>query len=878
MMKCVFVFLFCFVLLHGIAFAVSDQDEYPVIFSNFNTGATLDGPSGAATFMPEQDMLLKSVTTYHWNGGRGSIPGQISIYTANGGHTGTWQASARPGYLDAPNVYWDVFPDVVLKSGILYFIEDSDTLTWSCNAQSGNIGFFELRGIPLTEKVNETAGITEASTEAELSGITESRGSDPDETDASLNPGTSLQSDEVFLQFETDTEGFILEKESSAKEEDELSDCYRLYLGEKSDEQETGQLPARVSIRLSKPLPEGASACITVGIPYVTEEGEEGILWDYVTANINDRTAVADIDFSYYDDFIESIHFSGTTGTVNIKKASGEVYLISLMLVENLKSAQGHFVLKLRRVNIQEYTGKKKGLTSADLSRILDDLESIWKRYIDMGFKNVRDLTKYPLNVLLAPIEADGFYCPHSSDINKGYLQLKYTQELGEYGYRSKERKFSFFQRKDSSGINEEFYRTMAHEMFHYFQNQYISSAIYRKSTPDDWVHEGTATYFENVFAKAEGIHKLGAAIYNEQCLDVYSGIISMEHYPPGGYARRPFFQYLEDCIGTGTIKKLYETYEAKALAGKEVPSFTDLLPVVTGKTLEELAENFYLTLVTTNRLDARNTAPWRIYNIKDEDFHNDKRNHPERAYLNTLQIKGDDALSSDCRWDKTITVYPYGTSFIKLIPEKLPGMVTDLIVSSMDTDVKLTVMTFTGKDYDGLQVYAGRDSVTVPVTASKILVMLTDVSGTLKKASISVIPAFSYGKHPTGKEKNMPVDYDGSLTYYNAEGQMLTVPAKATISFSDSEGEVKVDSYDKSYSFTVRGTYRSENGLIYGKDSTACITGAADFAQEEYHGPFAAQVLSVDLTAYQYGTDGKIIASFKGYGGGITEEVFADE
>ncbi|MBR3643624.1 MAG: hypothetical protein IKN57_08960, partial [Parasporobacterium sp.] len=68
------------------------------------------------------------------------------------------------------------------------------------------------------------------------------------------------------------------------------------------------------------------------------------------------------------------------------------------------------------------------------------------------------------------------------------------------------------------------------------------------------------------------------------------------------------------------------------------------------------------------------------------------------------------------------------------------------------------------------------------------------------------------------------------------------------------------------------------ENGLIYGKDSTACITGAADFAQEEYHGPFVAQVLSVDLTAYQYGTDGKIIASFKGYGGGITEEVFADE
>ena len=309
------MFLLSFIMLSG-SVPASDPEEYPVIYSNFNTGGTLDGPTGAATFMPDVDILLKSVTTYHWNGSRGSDPGYISIYTSGGGHTGTWQASARSGYLDAPNVYWDVFPNVVLKAGTLYYIEDSDTATWSCNAESDYIGFFELRGIPSEEDVRETSviqqeplpGNTTENTETEgfpgreETAVTESIASDkPADT---ARTGGILQTDGIFLQFERDTAGFTLEKDTPADGKDVLADCFRLNFGSENSEPEP--LPARVGLKLTKPLPEGAAACLAIGIPYETDDGSEGLLWDYVTAEVIDGTAYADIDFSYYGSFPES--------------------------------------------------------------------------------------------------------------------------------------------------------------------------------------------------------------------------------------------------------------------------------------------------------------------------------------------------------------------------------------------------------------------------------------------------------------------------------------------------------------------------------------------------------------------------------------------
>ena len=876
------MFLLSFIMLSG-SVPASDPEEYPVIYSNFNTGGTLDGPTGAATFMPDVDILLKSVTTYHWNGSRGSDPGYISIYTSGGGHTGTWQASARSGYLDAPNVYWDVFPNVVLKAGTLYYIEDSDTATWSCNAESDYIGFFELRGIPSEEDVRETSVIqqeplpentaenteTEGFPGREETAVTESIASDkPADT---ARTGGILQTDGIFLQFERDTAGFTLEKDSPADGKDVLADCFRLNFGSENSEPEP--LPARVGLKLTKPLPEGAAACLAIGIPYETDDGSEGLLWDYVTAEVIDGTAYADIDFSYYGSFPESTHFSETPGNPGIRKSKGKTCLLSLLAVEHIKSAQGHFVLRLRRVYIQEYTGNKDGLTFSDCSRILDDLESIWQHYVSLGYKNVRNLTEHPMEITLAPIPEDGAYYAYPASLDKGYMQLKYSELLGMYGYRSSERKYTKSGIKAAASLNEDLYRTMAHEMFHYFQNQYINSAVFRLPSSNDWFHEGSAMYYEDVLAKASGLDQEGSALYVEQRMDIYSGIISMKDYSAGGYARRPFFQYLEECIGSGTIKKAYEAYEKSGLTITLTPSFSDLLPAASGKTLEQLAEGFYQTLVTTKLLNARSNKPWDIYDTADKDFHNNKRNYPERAYLDTLEINGDDSYFSDCRWNKTITVYPYGASFIKLDARKLPGMVTGLIISAMNPDIKLTVMTFTGNDYSSLQVYAGRDSAEVPASSGKILVMLTDTSGSQNSASISVVPAFAGGTHPTGKEKNLPGEFDGSLTYLNDKDEMVTVPAKGVVILSESEGIVSISTYDKSYGFTISGAYRPSNGVVYGSDGSACISGATEFAQDEYGSPFSAQILGIDLLAYRYGSDGKIIAAFRGYGGGISEE-----
>lgn len=44
-----------------------------------------------------------------------------------------------------PNAFWSVFPNMVLKSGERYYIDVNPDTGWSCNAESGNAGFVQIR-------------------------------------------------------------------------------------------------------------------------------------------------------------------------------------------------------------------------------------------------------------------------------------------------------------------------------------------------------------------------------------------------------------------------------------------------------------------------------------------------------------------------------------------------------------------------------------------------------------------------------------------------------------------------------------------------------------------------------------------------------------
>jgi len=121
--------------------AYAGIEDHEILLTNFNVGAVSNGPVYEKVgFHVDEPIYVGSITTYHWNGKKGSTPGTIRIQTSSGTVVGTWQASGRYG-----NTYWDVFPDVTLGVGD-YYIADSDTLTWSTNIESGGQGFVEIRG------------------------------------------------------------------------------------------------------------------------------------------------------------------------------------------------------------------------------------------------------------------------------------------------------------------------------------------------------------------------------------------------------------------------------------------------------------------------------------------------------------------------------------------------------------------------------------------------------------------------------------------------------------------------------------------------------------------------------------------------------------
>ncbi|MCR5109095.1 MAG: hypothetical protein K6B28_13150 [Lachnospiraceae bacterium] len=132
-----------------------DLNDYEVINSTFNINAVINGEETGKksdyyiSYIPDYDFKCTAITTYHWNYGKGSTPGTISIEEEDvSGSKQSFKATGRDGS-GSKNVNWDIYPDMIFKKGHTYNIYDSDVSTWSCNEQSNNMCFVELRGIPL---------------------------------------------------------------------------------------------------------------------------------------------------------------------------------------------------------------------------------------------------------------------------------------------------------------------------------------------------------------------------------------------------------------------------------------------------------------------------------------------------------------------------------------------------------------------------------------------------------------------------------------------------------------------------------------------------------------------------------------------------------
>lgn len=129
-----------------------------VQWTNENGDPVLSGPDHPTTLSFNECVKIVTITTYHWNYGKGDQPGSISLFHEDGTTYGPWGTIGGTGSDGVKNTYWISSPGEVLKPGT-YIITDSKPDTWSKNDASDNQGIVNITYEPVSCSEN-TTGIT----------------------------------------------------------------------------------------------------------------------------------------------------------------------------------------------------------------------------------------------------------------------------------------------------------------------------------------------------------------------------------------------------------------------------------------------------------------------------------------------------------------------------------------------------------------------------------------------------------------------------------------------------------------------------------------------------------------------------------------------
>ena len=121
------------------------------ILNNGNIYRVFNKPQQPTTFDLDVTSSVVYLMTYHWNDGKGSVPGTLALRHADGTTYGPWAVRGQPGQGGVPNAYWECEPRVTLTPGH-YTVIDSDPSTWSQNDLSGKCGIAKVKIVPDTTK------------------------------------------------------------------------------------------------------------------------------------------------------------------------------------------------------------------------------------------------------------------------------------------------------------------------------------------------------------------------------------------------------------------------------------------------------------------------------------------------------------------------------------------------------------------------------------------------------------------------------------------------------------------------------------------------------------------------------------------------------
>jgi hypothetical protein len=140
---------FGIILLVG-AYYVQESGKGPslqpevLLFDTKNNDGVLNGPPDAAMFTIPQSYYIASIWNYHYNGGQGVTPGNISLRRSDGKVFGPWEVTA---FDVTTKINWECQPKTTIPAGA-YIIIDSEDALWSWNEKTKGRGMSKVKGYP----------------------------------------------------------------------------------------------------------------------------------------------------------------------------------------------------------------------------------------------------------------------------------------------------------------------------------------------------------------------------------------------------------------------------------------------------------------------------------------------------------------------------------------------------------------------------------------------------------------------------------------------------------------------------------------------------------------------------------------------------------
>jgi len=127
-------------------------------WTNSDGNQVFNGPDKPTLVTFGECVKVHTITTLHWNWGKGDEPGKISLFHKDGAAYGPYDAFGENATDGTGNALWVCRPDEILKAGT-YLVSDSNPATWSQNDGSDNRGITTIRYEPVScmnEPVNST--------------------------------------------------------------------------------------------------------------------------------------------------------------------------------------------------------------------------------------------------------------------------------------------------------------------------------------------------------------------------------------------------------------------------------------------------------------------------------------------------------------------------------------------------------------------------------------------------------------------------------------------------------------------------------------------------------------------------------------------------